>query len=155
MAELRGLVVYDSVYGNTEEVAKAIADEVKTLGHQVELWVLRERGIPKEVDADFLFIGSPTRMHNMTRRAKKFVNGLDPKALGSRPIGLFDTEGEDVIAKSGPSAAERMRDIGKLRGLNVRDAVLKCGVVGPKGPLSPDAIDKARRFAKEFVSGLG
>lgn len=151
---MRGLVVYDSVYGNTEEVAKAIADEIKVLGHQAELWVLRERGIPDKIDADFIFVGSPTRMHNMTRRAKRLIKDLDPKNLGGRPISFFDTEAESVVVANGPSAAQRMHDLAKLRGLNVREPVLKCGVVGPKGPLSPDATDKARKSVRDFIATL-
>lgn len=151
---MQGLVVYDSVYGNTEDVAIAIADEIKELGHHAELWVLKECGIPKKIDADFLFVGSPTRIHNMTRRAKKFIKELDPKGLGSRPILFFDTEFESVIAANGHSAAQRMHDLAKLRGLNAKEPVLKCGIVESQGPLSPDALDKARRYVRDFIGTL-
>lgn len=66
------LIVYYSHTGNTEEMAKAIAEGAKTIqGVEVEL----KRNISpwRLVDFDAILIGAPTYHHNMTNNIKRFL----------------------------------------------------------------------------------
>jgi flavodoxin len=156
---MKGLVAYDSYYGNTKMVAIAIAKQIKADGHEAELVNLRE-GIPKQYSADFMFVGSPTRIGKMTRKTKKFIKKINRSTWGTKPIVAFDTY------MKATDASERMRrwteygagylihDMLKERGLSVRSPPLKCLVTDMKGPLAGDALDKAKKYTHDFIESL-
>jgi flavodoxin len=159
---MKGVVVYDSVYGNTKQVAEAIAEQIKSEGHEVELMNLKdERG--KAFEGDFLFVGSPTRMGRMTQKTKGFLEGLDREYWKSRQIVAFDTVGpfsEDEekrkkwFSRVTKSAATRMQELAMKRGLGAHPEVLHVAVTGFKGPLASDALDMARDFTHRFMSNV-
>lgn len=160
---MKGIVAYDSVYGNTRKVAETIADQLGTEGHQTELINLRER-VPKEIKADFMFIGSPTRIKRMTGKTRRFIKKIDAGRWGSGPICAFDTYGpipktEDEMNKASkwlyPGAAGEIQELAKKRGLTVHPSALRCAVTDIKGPLTSEAPQKAREFVHEFVETLG
>ncbi len=66
---MRIAVIYESIYGNTEAVARAIADGLRVHG-EVTLEPVDDR---VSVDVDLLVVGAPTHAHGlptrMTRRA--------------------------------------------------------------------------------------
>jgi flavodoxin len=160
---MKGVVVYDSVYGNTRQVAEAIAEQIKADGHSVETLSLREGGAAR-IEADFMFIGGPTRLKKMTRNVKRFVKKLDKNYWKTRPIVAFDTYGplgktEEERKKSekwiNPGAAGGIQALAGKMGLKVHPTTLRCAVTELKGPLEPDAPDKARKFTHEFISSMG
>lgn len=159
---MRGIVAYDSVNGNTKQVAEAIADEIKAQGHEAELIYVKDGGT-MPAGGDFLFIGSPTRAARMTKRTGEFIEGLDPSYWSNRPIVAFDTVGPlskdsenrkswlEKVDAGDKNAACRIRDACGGRGLNVRPRLLHLAVVGMWGPLAPDALDMARKYTREFL----
>jgi len=159
---VKGVVAYDSVYGNTKQVAEAIAEQIRSDGHEVELIALRDEGGVAPA-GDFMFVGSPTRMGRMTKKAKEFVEGLDKEHWKSRPIVTFDTVGplsEDEekrkkwLSRIDKSAATRMQELARQQGLSVHQEVLHVAVTGFKGPLASDALDMAKEFTHRFISTL-
>ncbi len=159
---MKGIVAYDSVYGNTKLVAEAIADQLKTEGHEVELVALGS-GSGTASGGDFMFIGSPTRVGRMTRPTKEFINGLDVGIWSNRPIVAFDTVGplpkeeekrKKWLERIDKSAATRIQDLARERGLKVHPEPLHIAVTGFKGPLASDALDLAREFARKFILTL-
>jgi flavodoxin len=159
---MKGVVAYDSVYGNTKQVAEAIAEQIRSEGHQVELIALRDGGGSASA-GDFLFVGSPTRIGRMTKKAKEFVEGLDTGHWKSRPIVTFDTVGplsedeekrEKWLSRIEKSAATRMQELARQRGLSVHEEVLHVAVTGFKGPLASDALDRAKEFAHRFIATM-
>ncbi len=159
---MKAAVVYDSVYGNTKLVAEAIADQLRVEGLQVELHNLREEKV-RQVDADVLFLGGPTRMKHLTRKVKGFVKRLDKAYWGSRPIVVFDTFGP--IAKTeeerkrqeawiNPGAAGEIQEMAKERGLKTHPTTLRSAVTGLKGPLDPEAVAKAKQFAHDVIASM-
>jgi len=159
---MKGIVAYDSVYGNTKLVAEAIAEQIRSEGHEVELITLRDGGGGAAV-GDFLFVGSPTRMGRMTKEAKKFIEGLDKEHWKSRPIVAFDTVGpmsEDEekrkkwLSRIEKSAATRMQEQARQQGLSVYQDVLHVAVTGFKGPLASDALDMAKEFTHRFIATM-
>jgi flavodoxin len=159
---MKGIVVFDSVYGNTKQVAVAIAEQIRADGHSAETLNLGETEARK-VEADFMFVGSPTRIGRMTKKAKEFVEGLDTEYWRNRPIVTFDTVGpmsEDEekrkkwLERVTKSAATRMQDQIRERGLSAHPEVLHVAVTGFKGPLASDALDIARDFTRRFIAKL-
>jgi flavorubredoxin len=159
---MKGIVAYDSVYGNTKQVAEAIAEQIRSEGHEVELIPLRDGGVGA-VAGDFLFVGSPTRMGRMTKKAKGFLEGLDREHWKNRPIVAFDTVGpfsEDEekrkkwLSRVEKSAATRMQELVRKRGLSTHPEVLHIAVTGFKGPLASDGLDMARDFTHRFTATM-
>jgi len=99
-----------------------------------------------------MFVGSPTRIGSMTRRTRKFLEGMDWAPWGKKPVAVFDTELEEVIEKDGASAASKMHDLAKSKGARVHTPVLKVGVTGTKGPLSADSDRVIEAYVKEFLT---
>jgi flavorubredoxin len=157
---MKGIVAYDSVYGNTKQVAEAIAEQIRSEGHEVELIAVGDRGVGALI-GDFMFVGSPTRIGRMTKRTKEFLEGLDGKYWKDRPIVAFDTVGplsEDAekrkkwLSRIDKSAATRMQELARQRGLNAHPEVLHIAVTGFKGPLASDGLDMAKEFVHRFVT---
>lgn len=158
---MKGIVAYDSVNGNTKQVAEAIAAEIVAQGHEAELISVKDGKLP--TGGDFMFIGSPTRASRMTKGTGQFIDDLDTGYWKSRPIVAFDTVGPlskdaekrrswlEKVYEGDKNAASRIRDACNGRGLNVRPKLLHLAVVGMWGPLAPDALDMARAYARDFL----
>ena len=77
---MRGLVAYDSYFGNAGRVAAAIAEELRAAGHHarvIDLHHERVTGSALATESDFLVLGGPTRMKHMSRRARSFAKKID------------------------------------------------------------------------------
>jgi Flavodoxin len=105
---MKAVVVYESMYGNTHEVAEHIAEGLLASGLKVE--VVHVSAATEEVvgSADLLVVGGPTHVHSMTRPGtrKAAVDKAEAHQLvvepGAPGVGL--REWFDTLAK-GPRAA--------------------------------------------------
>ncbi len=87
---MKGVVVYDTYYGNTKIFAEAIAEQLRVEGHEAELRSVRER-YPAPPQGDIMFLGSPVRMGSASRKAKRHVKKLDKDVWKNKPIVVFTT----------------------------------------------------------------
>ncbi len=159
---MKGLILFRSHYGNTKQVAEAIAGQISVLGHESVVQDLRRR-LPDLQSFDFILIGAPTRMARVTRKAVRALKRLRKRCLGDKPLAVFDTYGpvpseprELEKAKKWlyPGAAGILQTAAKAQGLNVYPNALRCEVAGMKGPLKDKELDRAAAFAKEFLAAL-
>ena len=161
---MKGIVVYDTYFGNTKAVAEAIVDQIKADGYEAELRSVRE-DYPSPPQGDFMFVGSPNRFGGVSGRTKRFVKRLDNSAWKDKPIAVFATvaaspKGETTekqkasYEKWALRAAPKLRDLAKARGLSAVDAVLAVPVTDQKGPLAEDGVQKSKQFAHEFLLTL-
>ncbi len=161
---MMGLVFYDSVHGNTRQVAEAIAEQIKADGHQARIINLSSDSACT-MQGDFMFIGSPTRYSTMTGHVKKFLKRLDQSIWGGKPICAFETYGpvdEKKVADSktdekwiSGGASRKILDVLRERGFNVRTPTLRLAVTGLKGPLASGQIEEAKRYSHDFIESLG
>lgn len=158
--QMRFIVAFDSVYGNTRKVAEYVASELIKQGNEIELIDLKESR-PKDVNGDALLLGSPTRMGKMTRRSAKFAKRLDTEIWRGKPMAIFDTimslpEDEKKRAKAlkwtANGAAIRLQALLQERGFQVLDKVLRVEVIGLKGPLSFVAEEQSRAWARDLLA---
>ncbi len=84
------LVLYDSYFGNTEKVARAISDALAE-SHQVETRRVSEADPKKLDDVELLIIGSPTRAFQATKAATQFIQNIPRKAFANVRVAAFDT----------------------------------------------------------------
>lgn len=146
--------MYDSVYGNTELVAKAIAEALEAAGHHARTVRVKE-ALKARLDGDMLFVGSPTRIGTMTTRVRNFLRHMDVDPWLGKPVAVFDTEAEEFVEGSGATAASKMHDLAQSRGLSVHTPVLKVGVSGVKGPLSTGYNTVVEAYVREFLRAAG
>jgi flavodoxin len=163
---MNGVIVCDSYYGNTVQVAEALAEGFREAGHDVTVVNLHSAKLdarkPPVVGADFIGVGGPTRMKNMSRRARSFARKLDPARLAGVRLFCFDTYGplDPDPAKNRdsqwlfPGGGAKTRDELVARGFDVYPDVLRCLVTDMKGPLQDDALDSARQFARKFADDV-
>lgn len=160
---MKGLVVYDSYYGNTQKVAEAIAEELRAEGHEAELVSVRDRHA-SAAHGDVLFLGSPVRMGSVTGRVKRYAKKLDEAAWAGKPIVVFTTvlevreDATDAQKHSHEAydvaAGRKLGDLARSRGLNVLEDLLWVEVSGMKGPLVDTGVEKTRRFTRQLLAGL-
>ncbi|HEX5368885.1 MAG TPA: flavodoxin family protein [Dehalococcoidia bacterium] len=83
---MKALVVYDSQFGNTETVARAIGE---ALGADV---IKAEAAGPDVLRGlDLLVVGAPTQAGRPTRAVKQLIAKLPPNALEGVDVAAFDT----------------------------------------------------------------
>ncbi len=58
---MKGIVIYDTSYGNTRTIAEAISETLKESGIEVDTFPVKEVKKLNGKDHDFLVLGSPTR----------------------------------------------------------------------------------------------
>ena len=149
------IVIYDTSYGNTETIAGAIAETLKESGFDVHLSHAKD---VKELSArgiDFLVLGSPTRMGNMSFRLRHFIDGkIKGEEWEGKPFASFDTELQVAIENDGAGAAEKIAKKLSDKGLKQIPPVMKASVLGMKGPLKEGEIENTRKHAREWASEL-
>lgn len=161
---MKGLVAFDSYFGNGAQVADAIAAELRAAGHDVTVVALhREKaGKDAQATAGFLVLGGPTRIKHISRRAMGFAKKLDAKVWSGRPALVYDTYGPldpDPAKNEGnawlyPGGVAELRRRLEEKGLDVAALELRCAVREMKGPLADGALDDARAAAREFAALL-
>jgi menaquinone-dependent protoporphyrinogen IX oxidase len=158
---MKGIVAFDSMYGNTKHVAEAMAEEIKAQGHEVVLINIGET-LKLEADGDFILIGSPTRMKQMTFRTKRFVRKAR-KMYAGKPGAAFETTlraptDPEARAKASKwidnAAGTKIKAMAEEGGIRMFPEILTAEVVDTYGPLMPHTLDKSREFARRFLASL-
>ncbi len=158
--KMKGIVAYDSVYGNTKTVAEAIVLQIQKDGHEAQIMSVEDN--PKLLAGDFMFLGSPTRMFKETRSAKNFLKEMKSLGWNKQPVIFFDTMmdvPEDMDERNKGKwatngAAPKLRDRAKEMGFNAQEKVLHIGVTGLKGPLVTTASEETKRFVHGVLIGI-
>lgn len=149
------LVIYDSVFGNTEKIAQAIAAALGTqamLVSQAEGGQLRGR--------DLLVVGSPTRGFRPTEGIAKLLDGLPKNHLAGVRVAAFDTR---IALETIDSKALRfIVDKGGYAARTIARALEKKGgalavqgegffVTGEQGPLKEGELERAADWAGRLI----
>src|SRR5262249_51473300 len=80
---MRGLVVYESMYGSTRVIASHIADGLRA-DYEVTLVPMAEATAELVAGADLLVVGAPTHMHGLPSAASRQRAALAAARDGSR-----------------------------------------------------------------------
>jgi menaquinone-dependent protoporphyrinogen IX oxidase len=135
VSKMKGIVIYDTSYGNTKTIAETIAEALKESGLQVQLSHVKEVKEINAKDYDFLVLGSPTKIGTMSFISRRFIGGkIKGEEWKDKPFASFDTELQDAIQKSSTGAAEKIAKRLSEKGLKQVLPVLKTVVLGLKGP---------------------
>ena len=88
---MKALVVYDSAFGNTEQIAQAIGNG---LGTEAGVQVLRASDVkPEQLEGlDLLIVGSPTQRFTSLPTISRFLKGIPGGSLSSPGRDLGEPE---------------------------------------------------------------
>lgn len=150
------LVVYDSVYGNTEQIAQ-------TIGTVLKLDPARVKRAAEVAPADLaginqLVVGSPTHAFNMMPSIRQFISSLPGGSLAGVRAFVFDTRlspaavaGSGVILRVMAGwfgyAAQKMASALKKKGTRFSIEFAWFTVEDTEGPLSEGELERAARWA--------
>ena len=151
---MKGILVYDTSYGNTKKVAETIAETVKESGIDVDLFDVKIVKKFSAKDYSFLVLGSPTRFGTMSFAIRSFLGKVKEEEWMNKPFTAFDTENPENIEKEQGSAAEKIGEKLKEKKMNELLPVLKAVVLGQKGPLKEGEIERTKDYARELAIRL-
>ncbi len=164
---MKALVVYESMFGNTRQVAEAAAAALTAAGEDVTLTDVGNA--PTDLsDVDLLVVGGPTHAFGMTRastRADAVKQGapaaaaetgirewLDLLVAPERTVrcATFDTRVRPprVPGSAARAADRRLRHLGLL----VVAPAISFWVGGTTGPLRDGELERVREWAAGLVS---
>jgi menaquinone-dependent protoporphyrinogen IX oxidase len=151
---MKGIVVYDTSYGNTKKIAETIAETLKESGIEVDLFDVKNVKKLSAKDYSFLVLGSPTRFGTMSFAIRGFLGKVTKEEWMNKPFTAFDTENPENIEKKEWSAAEKISEKLKDKKMNQLLPVLKALVLGQKGPLKEGEIERTKDYASELAIKL-
>ena len=151
---MKGIVVFDTSYGNTRTVAEAISETLKESGLDVDTFYVKDVKKLSARDYDFLILGSPTKFGTMSFTVKRFIGKVKGKEWMNKPFAAFDTENPENIERKEGSAAEKIAKKLTEKQMNQLMPVLKAVVLGWKGPLQEGEIERAKDYARELAIKL-
>jgi flavodoxin len=158
---MRAMVVYDSMYGNTKEIAGAIG---RALGPQEEVEIVQAgEARPQQLAGlTLLVVGSPTQRFSPTAATSEFLKGIPEDGLKGIKVAAFDTrfpEGKieeirilaffvRLFGYAAEPIAKRLQKKGgelvvPLEGFCVGDT---------EGPLLEGELERAVSWAEKIVS---
>ena len=146
------IVVYDSKFGNTGEVAKAIAGAIGA-PHTVTIKKVGEAAAAEIGNYDFLFIGSPTQGGRATAATISLVDSIAVETLKKLRIAAFDTRLKSALVKIFGYAAGRIQKSLEGRGLKLVAPGEGFFVEKTKGPVAAGELDRAAAWAKKVTEG--
>ena len=145
---MKVLVVYDSAYGNTEKIAKAVA---ATLTGDVKMLRAPEANPAEFGSFDLLVIGSPTKGGRPMPSVAKLVDKISESAIKGKNVAVFDTRLAAIMAKIFGFAADTIAKNLKGKGANLVVPAEGFFVTGRKGPLKNGELERAAAWAKLLV----
>jgi flavodoxin len=147
---MKALVVYDSVFGNTERIAKAVADG---LASKWEVRPVRAGAVNADEikGLDLLIVGAPTQGGRPTPAVQAFLKGIPPDGLKNVKTAAFDTRisrgGVGTFAKLFGYASGRIESELKHAG-GTHISSQGFAVRGRQGPLEEGEVEKAGEWAR-------
>jgi flavodoxin len=157
---MKALVIYDSIFGNTERIAQAVG---KTLASQTNVEVIKVNQFKPEqlTGVNLLIVGSPTRAFRPTPAIKKFLGSIPGNSLKDVKVTSFDTgiSLDDIDSSIGrffihffgyaakPIADRLVKKGGELilppEGFYVKDS---------EGPLKQSEFERAADWVKQILA---
>ncbi|HSW58876.1 MAG TPA: flavodoxin family protein [Dehalococcoidales bacterium] len=145
---MKTLVVYESMYGNTEQIARAIAG-----GISGEVIIKpTAQVVPTDlVNLDLFIIGSPTQAGRPLKATLAFIEKLGEAEIKGLNTGVFDTRMKGNFAKIFGWAATRMAEVLRKKGAKIRLETEGFFVKGIKGPIVEGEIERAAGWGQKIA----
>ncbi len=151
----KAMIVYDSVFGNTERVAQALKKALE--GSSVSVEIYRAGNAPRQIPEgiELLIAGSPTRAFRPTGELAAYVKNLPAGSLSGCGAAAFDTRISlssipnrvfrwciGHFGYAAPAIAEQMKKAGGELLLSPEGFA----VLGKEGPLAEGEEERAAQW---------
>lgn len=154
---MKTLIIYDSVYGNTESIAKAIG-----AGITGDVQVVRVGDVDPSIleGCNLLILGSPVHGGRSTPALDAFVKSLPADSLQGVSVAAFDTRfdaveqgvGLRVLMSVIRYAAERLAKDLKRKGGTLIAEPEGFIVENKEGPLKRGELERATKWAQQLLT---
>jgi flavodoxin I len=144
---MKTLVVYDSVNGNTEQIAKAIVQAISG----ADLKRASEVQPENMAKLGFLIVGAPTQGGKPSPIMLDFLGKMPAGTLEGVKVAAFDTRMPAKWVKLFGFAAGKIADSLIKNGGNLVAQPEGFFVKGAKGPLAEGEVERAAEWAKGII----
>ncbi len=146
------LVVYDSLYGNTEKIAQAITQTLQEFG-AARLKPVDQVTVSELQDIDLLVLGCPTQGWHPTPAMLAFLTSNTAMLLNGLDIACFDTRFHLPHFLTGSAAHSMVGQLHKLGGLVISPPE-SFFVESKQGPLEEGELMRADGWARALYSRI-
>jgi flavodoxin len=159
---MKASVVYDSFFGNTERVARAMGEALEPHG-TVTVVRVSEVQPAQLTGLDYLIVGSPTRGFRPSPAIKKLIRSFSPHGLRGVGVAAFDTriDMDDVDSRILPPLVKLFGYAAKpiAQGLQRKGGDLIVPpegfyVVDTEGPMKAGELERAAEWAGRIVNAM-
>jgi flavodoxin I len=147
---VKALIVYDSVHGNTEKIARAIAEAI-TPSNEVKVLRAGEANASELASVNLLMVGSPTHGGRPTPAVQDFLNKVPELSLKGINVAAFDTRITKKFVGVFGYAAGRIAGNLKKHGGTLTASPEGFFVTSTKGPLKEGELERAAGWAKGIL----
>ena len=155
---MKTLIVYDSVFGNTEKIALKIGEELGA-----ETIKVTDVSYDQLIGLGCLVVGSPTRAFNPTKEITGFLKGIPSSSLSGIKVASFDTRMD--IKKVGNAALSFLVRFFGFADKPIENQLKKKGgiiavpsdgfiVEDSEGPLRDEELDRAVEWARAIKDSV-
>jgi len=144
----KAIVIFDSKFGNTEKIAKALSEGMKKEDLEVDCVKVDNVNLNKLGEYEILTIGAPTQMFSISKPMKEFLKKLENLNLQGKRAFAFDTKLRSRFAGSAAKGIEKQ--LKKLQMTIIRpyaSAIVK----GIEGPLQEGVEEKFAQIGCEIA----
>src|SRR5579859_6554232 len=111
---MKTLIVYDSQFGNTEQIAQRIANTLSDVG-QVQM-IRADPARPLSLQGvDLLIVGSPTQAWNATTAIRSMLKNTSPQRFHHLAVACFDTRFRESRWMTGSAALRLAKQLRAMR----------------------------------------
>ena len=156
---MKTLIVYDSYFSNTEQVANAIGDSLRSKG-EVVISKVNDIKVEELDGVELLIVGSPTRAFRPTNPIVTFLLEISDNSLKGVKVAAFDTRicvGDvksrvlTILVKLLGYAAKPIAKKLKKKGGELIIPPEGFFVKGTEGPLKDGELERAANWAKQII----
>lgn len=169
---MKAVIVYESMFGNTEAFARVVAEALSDAGADVRVTDVRSASCDDLAGSALLVVGAPTHAFSMSRPTTRHdavkqgadaarevlgvrewlatLDGAFPSREDRPAAAVFDTRVEKVRRLPG-SAARRAGRVLRAQGFRLVAEPVSFYVDDTVGPPSPGEVDRARGWTAELA----
>jgi flavorubredoxin len=144
----KAAVIYDTKFGNTEKIARALSEGMKRGGLAVDCLKINDVDLGKLGEYDMLAVGAPTHAFRISVPMKEFLRKLENVDLRGKKGFAFDTRLKSRFAGSAANGIEKKL---KELGLRIIRDYASAIVAGTEGPLEENAEKRFEEIGSEIA----
>ncbi|MFX0107048.1 MAG: flavodoxin family protein [Candidatus Hodarchaeota archaeon] len=146
------LVVYHSMFGNTEKIARALVSGLKDVGIDTDIARVDAVNLEELGSIDLLCVGTPVHAWNISKPVREFLGRLrGVEGLSGKKAFAFDTKFKSRLAGSaGGKVEKKLKSLGFVIAKPAKSAI----VLGKEGPLEANAEATFKQIGSELAGQM-